>query len=307
MTAHAFPNDVSVWPPKLADAEFFQFVREERMFCAAVAHLLLQRGNNIRLFIELINERLPSERRINSAGSDDAEVFLEFTYLRDSWNRLERDNDSKRRAIIGLLAKVGSLSAITSDLPQEPARFNEYFMGERGFRIKNDIVYPGQWSVAALHERFRGDRTLFRDACKFKWSFNIKPDMVILAPYASPICVEAKLESREGLYPSNTSESLLFDNIFEPQQGRVTQFELQRFMFESLLQSPCQQVVLSRDTLATENEPLELIPFVTWHDVFERLDLTASISFVEKLVRMNRHVAAHPRMTAAGTLAPRGT
>ena len=36
---------------------FYQFLREERQFCAVLAHLLMQKGGNLRAFIELLNSR----------------------------------------------------------------------------------------------------------------------------------------------------------------------------------------------------------------------------------------------------------
>jgi hypothetical protein len=41
-----------------SDSRFYGFVREERLFAALLAHLLLQRGPNLANFLRMINERL---------------------------------------------------------------------------------------------------------------------------------------------------------------------------------------------------------------------------------------------------------
>jgi len=203
-----------------ANRDFFRFVREERVFCSVLAHLLNQSGSNLAAFLQ---------------------------------------------------------------------------------RITSDIVYPGRWSVDALNQ-LRLDKETFRELCKLKWAFNIKPDLVILLSDGEPICIEAKLESREGSYPAAAPEQRIFDDRFGPQQRRVGQFELQRFMFEQLLGAPCQQLVIGRPpdeaaSKATERpsslrafeqmDVTEPPPFITWREVFDRLDLAGSLYHVRQLIFEN--------------------
>ena len=47
----------------------------------------------------------------------------------------------------------------------------------------------------------------FEAVCKFKWAFNIKPDIVIHTSLESAVCIEAKLESDESTYPKNKKET----------------------------------------------------------------------------------------------------
>jgi hypothetical protein len=63
---------------------FHRIVREERLFCAVLAQLLMQGEQNLRAFIELVNRALPEESRLQSDQLAEAEVYVEFTYLRDS-------------------------------------------------------------------------------------------------------------------------------------------------------------------------------------------------------------------------------
>jgi hypothetical protein len=189
---------------------------------------------------------------------------------------------------------VPSLESVAQALPENFSELNRRFMGLRGAQIKLDIVMPGQWSVRALYDEFKATPEVFRDLCRFKWSFNIKPDLVILLPDTSPICIEAKLESGEGFYPANSAEGLLFDELFaeQPRKGRVAQFELQEFMFRELLETSCLPVILSRSSRPVLPEPSAV--FLTWSEVFSRLDLETSLPFVKRLASTNRHLTIEP-------------
>jgi len=282
----------------LSEARFYRFAREERLFCATLAHLLMQKGPNLQTFIDLINARLPGHPQIQTDRPDEAQIYLEFTFLRDHWNRLGTNNDAKRGRIFELISKVEGLRRYTSEsFPIGIPEFNEYFVGERGRRIEYDIVYPGQWSVGALRTRFGADREVFRDFCKFKWAFNIKPDMVILLPGSPPLSIEAKLESKEGWYPAAFGERAIFDELFGVEKGRVGQIKLQRFMFEVLLGDPCRLVLIAR----TRQPETKVDAFLTWREVFAALDFSSSIPHVHRLVEENSHLRLpQVRQGAAG-------
>jgi len=270
----------------LSETNFYRFVREERLFCATLAHLLMQRGPNLSAFLKLINDKLPHDSQIESTRLEEAQIYVEFTFLRDYWKTLKA-NDEKRSLIFDLLAKVDTLKRFTSDtFPGGFADFNACFMGERGRRIEFDIVYPGQWSVTTLFARFGAQPDEFRDFCRFKWAFNIKPDIVILLPESPPLCIEAKLESREGWYPTSKAECQIFDKLFGLEQGRVGQIKLQQFMFGVLLDDPCQSVVIGAVPEVSD------VPFLAWREVFGELDLRSSIGYVHRLIGENRHVNA---------------
>lgn len=273
----------------LSESPFYQFVREERFFCSILAHLLMQKGPNLRLFLDLVAERMGERPTVEDVNIQDAEIYLEFSYLRDHWDTLGRDNERrranerKRTLIMTLLSKVPELHQYgIPELPEAIADFNAFFMGSRGLRIRQDISSPGQWSVATLSERFGKEPEQFRGFCKFKWSFNIKPDIVVRVPGSKPLSIEAKLESKEGQYPANGGERKIFDELFGVRQGRVGQIELQQFMFSVLLDDPCDSLFLARDPGPGVH--------MTWQDVFQRLDLDASIEFVRRLIRGNSYL-----------------
>jgi hypothetical protein len=268
---------------------FLRFVREERLFCAVLARLLAQTGPNRFRFFALINPRLPVELQVSTAHLDDIEIYPEFSYLRDDWFAFGRDNRAKRDRIFSLFARVPTLVGLVSgDFPEMLAEFNGCFMGERGLRIKNDIVYPGQWTTEALEllsQRYTRGPGGFRDLCRFKWAFNIKPDLVLVVPDARPICIEAKLESKEGSYPTGTSECVRFDNVVGPGR-RVGQVERQQFMFSFLLGTPCQPVVIGGRTSYQDqstDERQTIVPFLSWGEVFGGLNLDFSIPFIRRL------------------------
>ena len=274
--------------------DLYRFVREERVFCGMLAHLLMQRGSNLAAFLELINARLPEHSRLATMALDEAQVYVEFTLLRDHWNALGRDNDRKRELILTLLSRIDRLKGYhCEELRATAPELNEYFMGRRGRNIKDDISYPGQWSVRVLKERFGADPDLFRAFCLFKWAFNIKPDLVVLPPVGRPICVECKLESREGQYPADPEECGDFDKVCGRGKGRASQIEVQRFMFRDLLGDPCQLVTIGWKRRHEGEDVVSL----SWGDVFARLDLSCSVGFVRKLIEKNEHLKARAANT----------
>jgi hypothetical protein len=272
---------------------FHRTVREERLFCAVLFHLLLSSRPNLQTFVDEINGQLPPERALGDIG-DDAGIYVEFTFLRDSWNAIgggagpekEAVNAEKRARIFDIFRRSAILAHLTADsLPAAPGAFNQMFMGTRGTLAKSDIVYPGQWSVEALADSFGTDPEVYRELCRIKWSFNIKPDLVVLAPDERAICVEAKLESGQGTYPASKKDCDIFDRVVSGTKdpGRVRQVELQQFMFETLLAMPCQPVVVGR----TQFQKDPGIPFLTWEGLFSRLDRSHSLPFVERLIMEN--------------------
>jgi hypothetical protein len=167
---------------------FHKIVREERLFCTVLAHLLMQQGRNMEAFLKLINDRLPAVSVLTPTNLTDAQVYTEFTFLRDHWDSLGREegatrqaiNDTKRQTIFALLGGVDGLSHYRSeDFPESIPEFNARFMGPRGLLVANDIVYPGQWNVGVLATEFGARPEEFRNWCCFKWSFNIKPDILV--------------------------------------------------------------------------------------------------------------------------------
>lgn len=267
----------------LGEDSYYEFVREERYFCTILAHLLMQDGSNMKSFLDFVGEKIDGRSAVQAVDAREAEIYLEFSFLRDRWDALGKDNLAKRTLIKTMLARVPELRSYNiSQLPEKVAEFNALFIGPAGLRFTRNIASPGRWSVTALSERFGQDRDVFLGFCKFKWSFNIKPDIVIVVRGLKPLSIEAKLESGEGQYPTSENERDIFDRLFGSKQGRVGQIELQRFMFTVMLDEPCDSLFLTRNPGPGAH--------VGWHELFGKLDVGTSIGFVRRLIEGNRHL-----------------
>lgn len=267
----------------LAEDRYYEFVREERFFCTILAHLLMQDGSNMKSFLDFVGEKINDRSTVQAVDARDAEIYLEFSFLRDRWDDLAKDNRAKRALIMTMLARVPELQSHgIPEFPESVSDFNAFFIGPAGLKFTRNIASPGRWRVAALAERFGQDQEVFLGFCKFKWSFNIKPDIVIVVRGSKPLSIEAKLESGEGRYPDSTGERTIFNRLFGQHQGYVGQIELQQFMFSVMLDEPCDSLFLTRNPGTGAR--------IAWQQVFERLDVGTSIGFVRKLIEENRHL-----------------
>lgn len=195
---------------------FSEFNREERNAAATLYAALLLPGNVARF-----------AKAVKWSGYDPAaptEVFVEWTYARDLWNSC-KDGALHRSAILGVL-KPANANWLTSCSVDD---FNAHF-GVGGMASSKYIQQPGRWSVAKLGDAIE-DNEDFRRTCIFKWAFNIKPDVVVQSG-DNVLCIEAKWDSAEGMYPSAKAECAIFDarNV-----KRVSQTEVQQFLVNELL------------------------------------------------------------------------
>ena len=94
------------------DRPFLQFVREERLFCSVLAHLLMQQGENLDRFLRLLNEKLPGAWHVPADGIAQAEIYPEFSYLRDDWFALGRSTAEKRGRILAYFGRIPSLATL---------------------------------------------------------------------------------------------------------------------------------------------------------------------------------------------------
>ncbi|MGK2966655.1 MAG: hypothetical protein ACSLFM_13780 [Tepidiformaceae bacterium] len=280
---------------------FFEFLREERVFCATLAHLLMTRGSNVETFIDLVNQQLDGDSKISTNHPADAEIYLEFSFVRDWWDGLgtasaggtrTSANAAKHSLLLELMRRIPTLHDLAESLPgaSDPAAFNRRFRDSTRL-IANDIASPVHWTLSAIASLTQGNPPAFRDLCRLKWAFNIKPDLIIMLPDATPVCVEAKLESAEDTYPSGQADCSKFDSVVGAGQ-RVGQIELQQFLFRYLLDRPCQAVVVtkvprSRPAHSLENAP---VPVLSWGKVFSHLDHGDSIPFVHRFLSANKHL-----------------
>jgi hypothetical protein len=189
----AIPITRRLEPP----GQFWTFNREERNAVAVLVGLLSRPGN-LESFSELLGWAPPD--------LDDAELSVEWTFLRDLWNHYSRKHDAAtlRSAILDCLQPGNRTTLETCSI----VGFNTHF----GAVPKPSDLYiqsPSNWAVTKFDTTIT-DSDEFRRTCRFKWAFNIKPDLVVQTPSGHVLCVEAKWNSGEGSYPATEAEKTIF-------------------------------------------------------------------------------------------------
>lgn len=258
---------------------YSKFNREERHVVAMLFHTLML-GDNLQRFLKVVACEM-------EADPEKTEIFVEYSYLRDLWakcSRMSADeaeaNAKKRKAILD-----GIQPKDRSDLEEmSEAEFNAYF-GAVPKASTKFIQSPATWSIGRFATNI-ADREVFDRACRFKWAFRIKPDLVIQPSPDRALCVEAKWESGEGSYPTAKSEIDEFDQRgFE---DRVSQTTLQKFMMRELLGLEADFVYLvrrpGRRTATAASSTANGGPSrrVTWQKVFDALDLDECPPFIRR-------------------------
>ena len=234
---------------------YLEINREERNVVALLYAALLQGDNVVRL-LHTLNRDLPIHQ-------DDLAIYVEYAFVRDLWSAVGKDNNLKREAITLLLdtADVHGLANAT------PTEWNEHF----GVRSTKEIESPANWVVSRFGQTVT-DHADFLATCRFKWAFRVKPDLVIHTTRDHALVIEAKVESGEGSYPTNPTETAIFR-----QRGlsRVSQTELQEYMMRELLGIDARHVFL---TLRGKKQQL------SWRAAFGALDLSGMPSWSRRWI-----------------------
>lgn len=236
--------------------------REERNLAAVFYHVLLLKDNLSR-FLEMINCRF-------AVKNEEMGIYFEYAFIRDLWFQVN-DNETKRYLILTLLKprnerKLRALSIL---------EFNGFF-GAVPKPSQKYIQSPGKWSLTRYHKTIADDQE-FLKVCKFKWSFNAKPDIVIHASRDQAVCIEAKFKSAEGVYPKKQAEVTIFkDRGLDP----VSQTHLQEYLMQTLLGINTQFVFLVNK--ANQDSPTHKV--VLWKEVFDILDTTGIPSFMHEVI-----------------------
>jgi hypothetical protein len=218
--------------------------------------------------------------------------------MRDLWHAMDKtDNSRKRYAILQMLKQSGGteklLRLLADTTDQE---FNEFFLrktvhadgSDRNRNLSKYIQSPANWRLSAFDSKLNNYDMVV--ACKVKWSFRIKPDLVIQTDDNHALCVELKLESGEGFYPSDGKEKQLLRERKLFCEGRkcifpMSQTDLQKFMMEKLLGLECRFLFLTR---YGDKAPTEL----SWHHLCDVLDHSNLPSYLERAMT---HVAERRR------------
>ncbi|MDO8737224.1 MAG: hypothetical protein Q7K29_09130 [Thermoleophilia bacterium] len=238
---------------------YYDICREERNICAVFYHLLLQDGN-IDRFLQAVGTTLVSDSR--------AEVYVEYSYLRDVW-KAASDEEQKRHFLLDVLAYPANNELRDASFET----FNSYF-GATPKASLNFIQSPATWSMGRYDQNVEDDKT-FMAISNLKWSFNAKPDIVIALPDDKAICIEAKFKSSEGRYPSLGNERTIFKRRG---LSLVNQTETQKMIFD-LLGIEAQFFYLVEKP--RKNAEAHVL---SWRQVFAAMDMNGVSPFVREWV-----------------------
>jgi hypothetical protein len=279
-----------------SDEPYFQFDREERHLAAILFHILNYKDN--------------AQRALHSADSNwninrsEFGVYLEYSYPRDLWNKMKvstESNKRKREVIVGMLGchgfdttKLASLNGVKN--------FNAFFVGPRASR--DYIESPANWSLSELARSLpssKSDDQNLVTGCKIKWAFRAKPDIVIHADRDHALCLELKLESTEGSYPTAGAEKKLMRDRRLFAKGKtaplpMSQTVLQKFLMTELLGLDCRFRFITRHTTSSPE-------FVSWSDFLGLLEpLPNPAPYIEAALKsVARHGVAPAPSNEDGT------
>jgi len=206
---------------------YHSLCREERNLCAVLYHLLAGNPENLSRFLKTIGHE--------PAKLDTAEIYVEYAHLRDIWHAFGKgkpsgvENETRREFILDAL-DLQSREDLRNSSVQE---FNKFFVA-RTSPSSEVIESPSNWSIKQLAESFpddSGGSKGFLRAARFKWCFNVKPDIVIFLSQDEAVSIEAKFESSESKYPSGDEEWKIFQRRELP---KVPQTEIQKQVFKLL-------------------------------------------------------------------------
>ena len=234
--------------------------REERNL-SAIFFLALCKHNNIYRFLDCFS----SQKNIGS----DFGIYFEYSFLRDLWNTIN-DNQIKKEIIRQYLI----INNIDDILRNPIIEINRIFGVPTLTLSETKIVSPANWSMRYYNDHFRDDDD-FLEVCRFKWSFRIKPDIVIHLDKFHAICIEEKLESMESWYPRGSDRKIFYSRGLP----FVGQLELQKYMMEDLLGIETEFLLLTN-----RQKRINTHKIVSWKEIFNCLDLSDLPNFAKEVI-----------------------
>jgi hypothetical protein len=240
---------------------YYKFNREERHL-AAILFYLLQTEENVH---ELLNFAHCGDWP--PIVPEQFGIYFEYSYLRDQWDRLGRDttkNGEKRLKITQMLNDASPSRQFKTELPIDNHAFNQFFIVRGSGASKNYIQSPANWRLPTLKDNLSNQPSDLIAACKVKWSFKCKPDLVVHTDLKHALCIELKLLSPVASYPCVCDPPIFFGPGKE-NQNKITQTELQKFMMTTLLGlEDCRFLVVS---LKASKPPEQL----SWKELLSKL------------------------------------
>lgn len=244
---------------------YYSINREERNYAALLYAALLQKSNMMK-FLNFC--------KIKEDVSEKAEIYFEYSLIRDLWKK--KDNKVKAEIIKRYLGdQIKNDEFLTKSFEENNwEKINDYFGVFTQKASSSDLQYPGNWSIKKFYPNFKDTPDDFLAVCKFKWAFNIKPDLVVHLPQDKAICIETKYESNEGKYPSTSEEKNIFKDIFKEQlkekgykKKYIKQTVLQEYMMNHLLGIDTTFVLLCKTPSKIKTE--DWIIKLSWKEVFK--------------------------------------
>ena len=189
----------------------------------------------------------------------------------------------KRQFILGSLSKAGGKQTANylkevsnrSTAPESRKAFN-CFVARNSINHKA-IQSPSNWGAGPIAQEICkciSDPTELKQeiekALMFKWSFNIKPDIVVELKGRSVLCIELKYESGESSYPSSNDRKTLKEALHKTDISiqSTDQLALQKFMLTKILEfKHCAQFLITKSGTGTING----IGNLTWKQAFDSL------------------------------------
>lgn len=252
---------------------YYMINREERNLAAILYHLLLSK-DNLQKFLGLTGS--PNV----SAKLDEIEIYFEYAYLRDLWHIIDNkdinleDSNAKKRSLIYSFLKPSNINTL-KDMSND--EFNRYFGAVPQGKTSIIIQSPSNWSIYRYCQNII-DNHEFLKVTKFKWAFNIKPDIVIHTSLNEAICIECKLESNEGYYPSGNTEAKIFKSR---DIGKVPQTKIQEYLMNDLLGINTHFIYLVQKGVSTTQSYDTLI----WKDVLSKMCLDDCPKFIVNWIK----------------------
>ena len=242
------------------DAKYYEINREERNY-AAIFFAALCKKENIERFLDYCG----FEPQIG----DDFGIYFEYAYLRDIWYKVKEEKVKKE-----IIRKKLAIAGIDEIMSLQNVEINTRF-GVAGAVSKEYVQFPGKWSIKKYHSNFP-DNVDFLKICRFKWSFNIKPDIVIQTNKDRAICIEAKYESGQGFYPTSDIEKKIFQ---DRGLDYVGQTDLQQYMMERLLGLKSKFIFL-----VYKKEKSQTHQILSWREAFDILDTKEMPHFAQEMI-----------------------
>ena len=249
---------------------YFKINREERNLCAILFHTLLI-DNNLNLFLKKIGCNF----QINDSEKS---IYLEYAFIRDIWENIRtkygifEGNIIKKKIILDIL----NLSNTAELEEMSISDFNNFFVQSNNRTpSSNEIESPGNWNI----EQFAGkieNKDEFLKICKFKWSFNAKPDLVINTSNNQAICIEGKYKSGEGIYPTKKIEKEIFQS---KNLEYVGQLSIQQEIM-TLLNIEAKYILLANGNIYSKTHDT-----YTWKEIFDVLDTSRCPTFIREWLK----------------------